>query len=84
MIASYNILNSNLYCFANSADADQLASRRVNTVLLLFMFTHTNTVKPVLSGKLKVDINNFLMENCSLMKVESIAECCPLGILQYF
>ena len=33
------------------------------------------TVKPVLSGHLKRDRIKVLMENGSLMKVESIAEC---------
>ena len=33
-----------------------------------------HTVKPVLSSHLKVDITKVLMENGSLMKVESIAE----------
>ena len=33
-----------------------------------------NTVKPVLSGHLKIDKTKVLMENGSLMKVESIAE----------
>ena len=35
------------------------------------------TVKPVLSGHLKIDITKVLMENGSLMKVKSIAECSP-------
>ena len=42
------------------------------------------TVKPVLSGLLKIDKTNLLMENGILMKVESIAECSPWSILQYF
>ena len=37
-----------------------------------------NTVKPVLSGHLKIDKTPVLMENGSLMKVKSIAECSPL------
>ena len=37
---------------------------------------HDNcTVKPVLSGQLKIDSTKALMENGSLMKDESIAEC---------
>ena len=44
---------------------------------------HFNTVIPVLSGHLKIDTRKVLMENGSLMKVESIAECYK-GILQYF
>ena len=42
------------------------------------------TVKPVLSGHLKIDKTKVLMENGSFMKVESIVECCPWSILQYF
>ena len=42
------------------------------------------TVKPVLSSHLKIDKTKVLMENGSLMKVESIAECSPWSILQYF
>ena len=33
--------------------------------------------KPVLSGHLKIDKTKVLMENGSLMEVESIAECSP-------
>ena len=40
-----------------------------------------NTVKPVLSGQLKIDKTKVLMENGSLMQVKSIAEC---SLLQYF
>ena len=32
-------------------------------------------VKPVVSGHLKIDKTKVLMENVSLMKVKSIAEC---------
>ena len=42
------------------------------------------TVKPVLSGHSKIDKTKNLMTNGSLMKVESIAECSPWSILQYF
>ena len=38
----------------------------------------------LLSGHLKIDKINGLMKNGSLMKVESIAECSPWSILQYF
>ena len=41
-------------------------------------------VKPVLSDHLKTDKTKVLMENGSLMEVESIAECSPWSILQYF
>ena len=36
------------------------------------------TVKPVLSDHSKIDKTNILMTNGSLMKVESMAECCDL------
>ena len=42
------------------------------------------TVKPVLNGHFKIDKTNVLMENGSLMKVKSIAECSRWSILQYF
>ena len=44
----------------------------------------SDTVKPVLGGHFKIDKTKVLMENGSLMKVESIAECSPWSILQYF
>ena len=42
------------------------------------------TVKPVESNHSKIDKTKLLMTNCSLMKVENIAECSPWSILQYF
>ena len=42
------------------------------------------TVKPVLSGHLKIDKIMVLMENGSLIKVKIIAECFPWSILQFF
>ena len=42
------------------------------------------TVHPVLSGHSKINKTKVLMENGSLMKVESIAECSPWSIQQYF
>ena len=42
------------------------------------------TIKPVISGHLKIDKIMVLMENGSLMKVKSIAECSKGSILQYF
>ena len=42
------------------------------------------TVKPVLNGHSKINKTKVLMTNGSLMKVESIAECSPWSILQYF
>ena len=43
-----------------------------------------DSVKPVLSGHSKKDKTKILVVNGSLMEVESIAECSPWGILQYF
>ena len=43
-----------------------------------------DTVKPALNGHSKVDKAKILMTNGSLMKVESIAECSPWSILQFF
>ena len=45
---------------------------------------NSNTVKLVLSGHSKIDKTKILMINGSLKKVESIAECPPWSILQYF
>ena len=42
------------------------------------------TVKHVLRGHSKIDKTNTLMTNGSFMKVQSIAECSPWSILQYF
>ena len=66
-------------------------SKILNTFLFMCFFFaqiklcyHGFTVKPVLSGYLKIDKIMVLMENGILMKVESIAECSPWSILQYF
>ena len=40
--------------------------------------------KNCLNGYSKIDKTKILMTNGSLMKVESIAECSPWSILQYF
>ena len=53
-----------------------VSKKGANTVLY--------TVKPVLSDYLKTDKTKVLMENGSLMEVESIAECSPWSILQYY
>ena len=49
---------------------------------------YETTVKTFLSGHSKIDKTKILliklMTNGSLMKVESIAECSPWSILQYF
>ena len=42
------------------------------------------TVKPAVSGHSKIDKTKILMTNGSLIQVESIAECSPQSILQYF
>ena len=42
------------------------------------------TVKPMLNGHSNIDKTKVLMANGSLMTVESIAECSPWSILQYF
>ena len=42
------------------------------------------TVKPVLSDHSKMDKTKVLKTDGSLMQVESIAECSPWSILQYF
>ena len=39
------------------------------------IIANTSTVKPVLSGHLKIDKTKVLKTNGSLMKVKSIAEC---------
>ena len=41
------------------------------------------TVKPVYNGHSKIDKTKIFMPNGSFMKVVSIAECSPWGILQY-
>ena len=48
------------------------------------VYLEISTVNPVLSGHSKIDKTKVLMANGSLMKVESIAECSPWSILQYF
>ena len=47
-------------------------------------FVSGSTVKPVLSGHSKIDKTKIIMTKGNLMKVESIAECSPWNILQYF
>ena len=46
--------------------------------------TLASTVKHALRGHSKIDKTNVLMENGSLMKDESNAECSPWSILQHF
>ena len=52
--------------------------------LYLGKITPSIAVNPVLSGHSKLDKTKVLMTNGSLMKFESIAECSPWSILQYF
>ena len=51
---------------------------------IMKQFYNTYTVKPALNGHSKIDKTKVLKANGSLMKVESIAECSPRSILQYF
>ena len=57
---------------------------RMKNMTLVELKVLPYTVKLVLSGHLKIDKTKVLMENGSLMEVESIAECSPWSILQYF
>ena len=55
------------------------------SLLLQYLVKCTpDTVKPVLSGHSRIDKTKIFMTNGSLMKVQSIAECSPWSILQYF
>ena len=42
------------------------------------------TLKPLLRGHSKIDINKILMTNGSLMQVESIAKCSPWTVCNTF
>ena len=53
----------------------QITSLQLGTEPISTLLGNVTTVKPVLSGYLNIDKTNVLMENGSLMKVESIAEC---------
>ena len=55
-----------------------------NGIISMCRRINHGAVIPVLSGHSKIDITKSLMENGSLMKVESIAECSHWSILQYF
>ena len=61
-----------------------LALASMKNQLMGFNFICMDTVEPVLNGHSKMDKTKILMTNGSLMKVESIAECSPWSILQYF
>ena len=51
----------------------ELIHKKIISNCTLTSFAYT--VKPVLSSRLKIDKMKVVMENGSLMKVESIAEC---------
>ena len=65
-----------------------LRTKKINFELYLYLgglaFLMLYTVKPVLSGHLKIDKTKVLVGNSSIMEVESIVECSPWSILQYF
>ena len=56
----------------------------IQQVQVIHMYPMDSTVKPVLSGHSKIDETKIFMTNGGLMMVESIAECSPWSILQYF
>ena len=53
-------------------------------IFRFYSFSYACLVKPVLSGHLKIDKCKALMDDGSLIKVESIEEGSPWNILQYF
>ena len=55
--------------------------KRKRKLVAFLVLSYRCTVKPVLCGLLKIDKTTVLMENGSLMKVESIAECSHFGVL---
>ena len=61
-----------------SVKPDDGAYVHVSTLFLV------DTVKPVQNDHSKIDKTKILMTNGGLMHVESIAECSPWSILQYF
>ena len=54
------------------------------TICLLYPASFYNYSQTCLKRPLKIDETKVLMENGSLMKVTSIAECSHWSILQYF
>ena len=62
----------------------QLFVRKFDALVDNILMTQLYTVKPILSGRSKIDKAKILMTNGRLMKVENIAECFPWSILQYF
>ena len=59
-------------------------SQHLSKIYMVILRIVLNTVQPVLSSHSKIDKTLILMTNGSLVKVESIAECFPWSILQYF
>ena len=57
---------------------------KISGIIELLGHCKGRTVKPIFSSHSKIDKTKILMTNGSLMKVESIAECSPWSILQYF
>ena len=64
------------------AETDKLPN--IQKGLITLFIVRWVIIKSVLSGHSKIDKTKILMTNGSLMKVESIAECSPWSILQYF
>ena len=56
----------------------------VDAVLYCFLYLYLQYSKTFLLQPLKIEERKILITNSSLMKVESIAECSPWSILQYF
>ena len=65
-------------------DKSALQETRGNLTNFFWKKNTKNPVKPVLSSHSKIEKTKILMANGSLMKAESIAECSPWSILQYF
>ena len=55
-----------------------------SNIKILVSIPKRGTLKPVLSGHSEIGKTKILMTNGSLMKLETIAECSPWSILQYF
>ena len=69
--------------FSRAKYQTQISSKQ--TLKSFWVFTKIqNTVKPVLSDHSKTDKTKTLMTYGTLIKVESIADCSPWSILQYF
>ena len=79
----FKIVLLSLNCVVQLIDF-QLFVRKFDALVDNILMTQPYTVKPVLSGHSKIDKAKTLMTNGRLMKSESVAECCPWSILQYF